>query len=95
MFQMSASPHYQGFLAIHHPWAIAILVKHALFFGMAGVSAYLTWGVLPALRRVALLGAKASPEQKQSLQRREQRLLHLNLILGILVLALTALARVT
>jgi uncharacterized membrane protein len=93
MFQMSASPSYQGFLAIQNRWAIAILVKHVLFFGMAGVSAYLTWGLLPDLQRMALLQARAGAEQTQRLQSQERRLLQLNLILGILILALTAIAR--
>ena len=32
MIQMSASPHYQGFLTINNRWAGAIIIKH-LFFG--------------------------------------------------------------
>ena len=77
LFQMSASPHYQGFLAIQNLWAGAILIKHLLFFGMAGTSAYLTWGLAPRLRRLALLQAhqaQASPanaEQGARLQRQE------------------------
>lgn len=97
MFQMSASPYYQGFLAIDNTWAAAILVKHILFVGMAVISAYLTWGLLPALRRLALRRAKApesaSGEDMQRLQQRETQLLRLNLILGVLVLLLTAFAR--
>ena len=58
MFQMSASPNYQGFLAIGNRWAIAILVKHLVFIGMVAISAYLTWGLLPALRRAALQRAR-------------------------------------
>lgn len=99
MFQMSASPHYQGFLAIHNLWAGAILLKHLLFFGMAGLSAYLTWGLAPRLRRLALLQAhqaqsgQVSLEGAARLQQQELNLLRLNLVLGILILALTALAR--
>lgn len=93
MFQMSANPGYQGFLAIQNRWAVAILIKHILFFAMTGISAYLTWGVLPALQRMALLQGKASPEKTHRLQAQERRLLRLNLILGIVILALTAIAR--
>ncbi len=93
MFQMSASPNYQGFLAIENRWAVAILTKHVLFLGMAGVSAYLSWGLLPALRRMAMLQARADPEQVHRLQQQERLLLQVNLILGFLVLALTAIAR--
>lgn len=96
MFQMSASPGYQGFLAIENRWAAAILVKHLLFFGMAGLSAYLTWGVMPKIRRLALRRS-ASPQADEPEARRlaaqETRLLQLNLLLGVLVLALTAIAR--
>ncbi|MGW8250706.1 MAG: CopD family protein [Anaerolineales bacterium] len=96
LFQMSASPNYQGFLAINNRWATAILVKHLVFFVMIGVSAYLTWGLLPRLQRIALRqahGLEASEAEK--LQRQEVMLLRLNLALGALVLALTAVARVS
>jgi uncharacterized membrane protein len=94
MFQMSASPNYSGFLAIDNRWAAAILVKHIVFLGMTGISAYITWGLLPALRRAALRMAhgQESPESER-LQQREALLIRINLILGMLVLALTALAR--
>jgi uncharacterized membrane protein len=96
MFQMSASPSYQGFLAINNLWAAAILVKHLLFFAMAGISAYLTWGLMPKIRRLALrrAGADAADEPAACrLAAQETRLLQLNLLLGVLVLALTAIAR--
>ena len=101
LFQMSANPNYHGFLAINNRWAIAILTKHVLFFAMTVASAYLTWGVLPSLRRAALRQARhqtggAQPQadaETQRLQRREALLLRLNLLLGVVILALTALAR--
>jgi uncharacterized membrane protein len=96
MFQMSASPNYQGFLAIDSRWAIAILVKHLFFIGMIVVSAYLSWGLLPALRRNALLRAKGiSSSEIARLTQREVRLLRVNFILGVIILGLTALARVS
>jgi len=94
MFQMSASPNYQGFLAINSPWAVAILIKHLVFLVMIGVSAFLTWGVIPRLQRAALLASRGQETPgAQSWQRQEKMLLWLNLVLGVLVLALTALAR--
>jgi uncharacterized membrane protein len=94
LVQMSANPHYQGFLAITNRWAVAILIKHIVFAGMTAVSAYLTWGLLPALRRTALLQARGrAVGDAERLHSRELLLLRVNLILGILVLALTALAR--
>jgi uncharacterized membrane protein len=107
LFQMSANPNYQGFLAINNRWALAILTKHVVLFTMTASSAYLTWGVLPALRRTALrqarlLAADSRPQESaaiaasaelQRLQSREALLLRLNLLLGVVILALTALAR--
>jgi putative copper export protein len=95
MFQMSANPGYQGLLAINNRWAIAILVKHIVFIGMVAVSAYLTWGLLPALRRNALLRAKeGSSEDRDRLTQHEIWLLRVNFILGVIILGLTALARI-
>lgn len=94
LFQMSASPNYQGFLSFGNRWAVAILIKHLLFLGMVGVSAYLSWGLIPHLQRVAILQARdQSAPQAQSLARQEALLLRLNLLLSLLVLAFTALAR--
>jgi uncharacterized membrane protein len=96
MFQMSANPNYQGFLTISNRWAVAILIKHIVFFLMAGVSVYMTWGILPRLQRVALRQARGmdAPEAVV-LQRQEAFLLRLNLALGVIVLGLTAIARVS
>lgn len=97
LVQMSANPNYQGFIAIENRWSAAILVKHLLFLVMAGVSAYLTWGLLPGLRRLALQRQRLPDEalslQSARLARQEAALLRINLLLGVLVLALTAIAR--
>ncbi len=99
LFQLSANPHYKGLLAITSFWALAILIKHLVIVGMAGVSAYLSWGITPALQRAAFRqsrGLEASEKQASrqlSLQQREHWLLNLNLVLAVAVLALTALAR--
>jgi uncharacterized membrane protein len=94
LFQMSANPNYQGFLSITNRWSTAILAKHLVFISMTGISAYLTWGVMPAMQRMAFLRAKGKETPNaEGLQRREVRLLRLNLILGIIVLGLTAVAR--
>lgn len=96
LFQMSANPNYAGFLAINNRWAIAILIKHLVFIGMLAVSAYLTWSLLPALRRAALQRGKAALDgSSEALIRREIWLLRLNFALGVVILGLTALARVS
>jgi uncharacterized membrane protein len=99
MIQMGASPNYAGFLTIDNQWAAAILIKHILFLGMVGISAYLTWGLLPRLQRLAIMQARLveqpeeAAQQGRALQQQEVLLLRLNLGLGVLVLALTSLAR--
>ena len=103
MVQMSANPNYQGLLAIDNQWAAAILVKHLVIVGMVGMAGYISWGLLPRLRRLALRLALAQKdassadsalaEKMVALRRQEIILLRLNLVLGIVVLALTAVAR--
>ena len=94
MLQMSANSNYDGFLAVNNLWASAILIKHLLFAAMVALSGYVTWGILPALRRTALLHAHGKPTPDfPKLQHRSTRLMQINLFLGVIVLLLTALAR--
>jgi len=96
LFQMSANPNYLGFLAIDNRWAVAILVKHGLFLLMIAVSAYLTWGVLPQMRRQALrLARRLEAAETVRWQQWNRRLLQINFVLAVVILALTALARVS
>jgi hypothetical protein len=91
---MSANPNYQGFLAINNQWAVAIFLKHIVFLLMVGISAYLTWGVIPKMSRLALRKVEEQDtSEAKSLRHREAMLIRVNLILGAIVLALTALAR--
>jgi uncharacterized membrane protein len=96
MFQMSSHPQYQGFLAIENNWATAIFIKHVVISLMVVVSAYLTWGVMPALNRLVLKRAAGKPvdaELAARLERQEQRLMWISLGFAVIVLALTAWAR--
>ena len=93
LFQLSANPHYDGFLSTSGQWSIAILVKHSLAVIMAVTSALQTWEVLPAVRRTLLRAEKAKPGELARLQRRETLLLRVNLVLAVLILAATATAR--
>jgi uncharacterized membrane protein len=97
MLQMSANPNYGGFMAFDNRWAVAILMKHILFLGMAALSAYITWGLLPRLRRLSLRMARAEEVEMHTdmadLLKQEGVLIKINLLLGILILALTAVAR--
>lgn len=94
LFQMSANPNYQGLLVMKNRWAVSILIKHLLFFAMVGLSGYMTWWVLPETRRTMMLQDQEGRESKMlQLRAREEWLLRLSLVLGILILGLTAVAR--
>ncbi len=93
LFQMSANPHYDGFLSTSTQWSLAILVKHGLAAVMAVVSAIQTWEVLPAIHRTLLKKENAKPDELAKLQRREVNLLRMNLALSVLILGATAFAR--
>jgi uncharacterized membrane protein len=96
MFQMSENPNYRGALAVQTTWAAAIFLKHLVILGMVLVSAWNTWGVLPAMRRSVLrLAQGKATSEVEMLQRRNGRLMQINLVLSLIVLALTALARVS
>jgi len=93
LFQMSVNPHYNGFLSTSGQWSLAILAKHVLVSILVAVSAMYTWDVLPSIRRVLMRKDKIDPVQLSSLQHRETLLLRTSLVLGILILLATALAR--
>jgi uncharacterized membrane protein len=89
LVQMDANPNYTKLFDISNTWAQAICLKHIAFGGMIGVSAYVTWGVYPAMARAALKN-----KGEQSLITRLHRLILANLGLGLAVLGFTALARI-
>jgi len=93
LFQLSANPHYDGFLGASNQWTLAILTKHILAVLMVVVTAVQTWEVLPSIRRILLRKEKADSQELIRLQSRETLLLRLNMILGVLILAMAALAR--
>ncbi len=97
MLQLGANPNYAGFLAIHNTWAQVILIKHLVFFAILSLSAYQTWSIAPDLERVALRQIKghATPEERTALERKETLIIKANLILSVLVLLLTAIARIS
>ncbi|MBM3153142.1 MAG: hypothetical protein FJZ96_13230 [Chloroflexi bacterium] len=94
LFQISANPHYQGFMALDDPWAQSILLKHVAVFAMAAVAMTQTWGVIPAMRRALMLAQKTgNVRELVRLQRREVWLVGLNTGLALVTLLLTAIAR--
>ncbi|MFN8383694.1 MAG: CopD family protein [Anaerolineales bacterium] len=95
LFQLSTSPHYDGFLSVSTQWSVAILVKHGLAVVMVVVSAIQTWEVLPAIHRTLMKKDKANEGELAKLQKKELLILRLNLLISALILAATAFARVS
>ncbi|MBW6473711.1 MAG: hypothetical protein K0B14_11335 [Anaerolineaceae bacterium] len=96
LFQMSAHPSYQGFLTIDNDWAVALFIKHIFIVFMVIAMGYLTWFVLPGLKRIALkqkLGKEVDPFELLRYRNQERLILWTNSILAILVLIFTAWAR--
>ncbi len=93
--QMSANPHYDGLLHITNPWTVAILAKHLVVGAMILIGLYMQLSLQPELARMTMLethGREAPNAEK--LRQRELNLTRLNLLCGVLVLGLTAIARV-
>lgn len=95
LVQMDVNPNYVGVLAFSNAWSQAILLKHIAFLGMIAVSAYITWGVAPALQHAALRQARGMRRSDGREHLRLQRLLAINFSLGLLILVFTALARIS
>lgn len=94
MFQLTASPKYHGLLGLQNNWEKAILIKHGLVVTLAAASAFMSWGVMPAIRRAKIRSQRTGDEKELvSLRKRERFLLRLNLVLAALVLLATAAAR--
>ena len=95
--QMVINPNYKGLLTISNIWSVAILSKHIVVILMMLISAYSLWVVAPELKRCGWLQAKGklNGDRFTVLLAREARLNQFNLVCGIIVLFLTAVARST
>lgn len=95
LIQMDANPNYVGLLAVSNPWSQAIFLKHIVFLAMIFVSGTMTWGIAPRLQRAALLRSR-NPKYRSGRQTQDrlQQLILVNLLLGLLVLMFTAMARI-
>lgn len=96
LFQMSAHPSYDGFLAIDNAWAVALFLKHIIILLMVTAMGFMTWFVIPGLKRIALkqkLGKDFSQSELKKFRNQEKFILLANLILAIFVLIFTAWAR--
>lgn len=95
MFQMSASPGFEGYLSTANAWGRAMLLKHGLFVLMLIVSGAQTWWLLPNLRHALLLQKRGRGDETviEKMRQREMLLFRVNLLLSVLILGATALAR--
>jgi hypothetical protein len=76
-------------------WAWAILIKHLAFGGMVILTLYMQLSLYPAIERTKLLmekRPKTATVTQAELQRKEVRLLRLNLMCATAVLFCTAVA---
>ncbi len=95
MIQLTSSSHYTGFLSFTSLWAVAILLKHLTVGVMIAAALYMSLVIQPDINRISMLisGGKARPEQVDSLTRRQSQLAQANLVLAMIVLFFTAIAR--
>lgn len=96
MFQMSEHPSYQGFLAIDNSWAIALFIKHLFIILMVFAMGYMTWIVIPELKKIALkqkLGKEISQVEMIKVRKKEELIIWTNFVLAVFVLIFTAWAR--
>lgn len=97
LIQISADQAHEGFLSLHDAWGKAILIKLLVFGGILALTAYQTWGLSPIIERSALLQSRGKklPVSLDTLHKRENLTMWLNLSLSIVVLLLTAVARIS
>ena len=95
LFQMADNSNYEGFLNVGNRWAAAILVKHLVFLVMVILTALLTWKTFPELERQVLLEKVGKAAGMEKIVTSIERLVSINFWLGVLTLALTALARIS
>ncbi len=97
LIQISADQAHEGFLSLQTNWGVAILIKLLVFGGILALTAYQTWGLSPIIERSALLQSRGKklPVPMETLHKRETITLWINFSLSIVVLLLTAIARIS
>ncbi len=95
MVQTFTNPLYKGFLRFDNIWSQAILAKHLAILGMVIIAGIITFSLQPAIQRNALLIANDVVDERAiaKLRKQQARLTQINLILSVLVLFFTAIAR--
>ena len=95
MVQLTANPNYIGFLNLSSTWAKVIFLKHITVGGMILVGMYMNLVFQPDIYRMAMLLAsgRAKLEDTAALTRRQSQLSQINMVLAMVVLLFTAIAR--
>ena len=93
LMQMAANPNYAGFLAFENAWAQAILIKHFAVGLMILLAAYQSFVLFPKLTRSLLRQGSDGSSPDHPGASVERHLLLLNVMLSLIVLFLTAIAR--
>jgi len=92
--QMTTNPNYGGLLAIENTWAQAILLKHIAIAGMIVMAAYQSFILYPKLTRTLIMRTRQGDSRPPIESPGKERLLaNLNVLLAIIVLFLTSIAR--
>lgn len=95
LIQMATSPHYAGILAIDNTWAKAIFIKHIAIGFMIAIAAYQSFLLYPRLTRLLMLQMRSKDHHGEiHTFGTDQGYLRLNIILSIIVLLLTSIARI-
>jgi uncharacterized membrane protein len=94
MFQLTANKNYHGLIGLANIWEKAILIKLGFVITLAIAGAFMSWWVMPAIRRAKIRYQRTGDENELvKLRKRERFLLRVNLVLAALVLLATAAAR--
>ena len=91
MFQMSGDRNFTGLISTENAWSAAMLTKHLLVVLMGIFSVWMSWGLLPEIRRALIRYKKSGdPNEVLVLRKREALLIRVSLALALVILAVTA-----
>lgn len=94
LIQMATHPQYSGFLALENTWAKAILFKHLAIAGMVLTAAYQSFVLYPKISRSLLIQKRQGAGLDDGMNLTTDTLMvRVNVLLSIVVLLLTAVAR--
>ncbi len=91
MFQMSGDANFTGLISTENAWSAAMLAKHLLVIVMGAFSVWMSWGLLPEIRRALIRYKKSGdPAEVLALRKREAILMRVSLAMALVILAVTA-----